>query len=108
MELVNECLPTGKFIKVGTPFRKDSIYEKEIMAVLPLTGNPLHKAEMDYHGKFGHNLGRIHHIALMSRTDICYTFCHMVTQTVVPNLPGFQGIKRCIQYLASQPHKPIF
>ena len=23
-------------------------------------------------------------------------------------LPGFQGIKRCIQYLASHPHKPIF
>ena len=23
-------------------------------------------------------------------------------------LPGFQGIKRCVQYIASHPHKPIF
>ena len=23
-------------------------------------------------------------------------------------LPGFQGIKRCVQYLASHPHKSIF
>ena len=25
-----------------------------------------------------------------------------------PNLPGFQGIKCCVQYLAIHPHKPIF
>ena len=24
------------------------------------------------------------------------------------NLPGFQGIKQCVQYLASHPHKPIY
>ena len=29
------------------------------MAAIPLTGNSLHKAEMEYHGKFGHTLGRI-------------------------------------------------
>ena len=28
MELVNEWFPTGKFIKVDTPFRTDSTYEK--------------------------------------------------------------------------------
>ena len=28
MELVNEYLPTGNFIKVNTPFRTDSTYEK--------------------------------------------------------------------------------
>ena len=27
---------------------------------------------------------------------------------MAPTLPGFQGIKRCVQYLASHPHKPIF
>ena len=27
---------------------------------------------------------------------------------MAPNLPGFQGIKRCVQYLASHPRKPIF
>ena len=27
---------------------------------------------------------------------------------MAPTLPGFQGIKICIQYLASHPHKPIF
>ena len=52
MELVNEWLPTGKFIKVDTPFRKDYILKKELMDELPLTGNALRKAEMRNHGKF--------------------------------------------------------
>ena len=32
----------------------------------------------------------------------------MINQTVTPTIPGFQGIKLCIQYLSSHPHKPIF
>ena len=47
-------------------------------------------------------------IALMSRIYLCYATCRLATQTVAPTLPGFQGIKRCVQYLASHPHKPIF
>ena len=78
------------------------------MASLPLTGNALHKAEMEYNGKFGHIIGRIQNIALMSRLEICYTSCHLETQTVAPTLPSFQGIKCCIQYLDSHFHKPIF
>ena len=66
MELVNEWLPTGKFINVDTPFRTDYSYEKELLAALPLTRHALHKAEMEYHRKFGHTLGRIEHISLMS------------------------------------------
>ena len=62
---------------------------------------------MEYHEKFGHNLGRIQHIALMSKIDIFYAICRLATQTVAPNLPGFKVIKRCVQYLASHPHKPI-
>ena len=27
---------------------------------------------------------------------------------MAPILPGFQGITRCVQYLASHPHKPVF
>ena len=44
----------------------------------------------------------------MSRVDIFYTACRLETQIVSPNIPGFQGIKRCIQYMASHPYKPIF
>ena len=77
------------------------------MATLSLTGHALHKAEIEHHGKFGHTLGRIQHIALISRIDICYATCSLDTQTVAPNLPGFQGIKRCVQYMDSHPHKPI-
>ena len=62
---------------------------------------------MEYHGKCEHNLGRIHPIAIMSRIDICYTYCHVVTQTVAPTLTALKGLKRCIQYLASHPHKTI-
>ena len=67
MELVNEWFPTGEFRNLHTTFRTDSSYEKELLAALPLTRHALHKAEMEYHGKFGHTLGRIQHIALMSR-----------------------------------------
>ena len=56
---------------------------------------------MEYHGKFGHTLVQIQHIALMSIIDICYTAFIMATQTMAPNLPGFKGIKICIKYLSS-------
>ena len=96
MELVNEWFPTGKFSKVDTPFRKEYTYEKELITALPLTGNYLHKAEMEYHGKVLHTTGRIQHIAFMSGIDICYANCRIETQTVAPTLPGFKGIKRCV------------
>ena len=86
----------------------DSTYEKELMAALPLTGNSPSKAEMGYHGKFGHTLGRKHHIYIMIRIDIFYIAFHRGTQTVAPTLPGFQVLDICIQYLDSQPHKHIF
>ena len=78
------------------------------MAALPLTVHALHKAEMEYHRKFGHTLGMIQHISPISRIRICYTACHLYTQTVAPTLPGFQGIKLSVKYLTSHPHKPIF
>ena len=108
MELVNEWSPTIKFRKFDTTFSTESTYEKELLAALPLTGHDLHKSEMEYHGKFGYTLGKIQHIAPMSRIDLCYATCCLDTQTVAPTLPDFQGIKRCLQYLASTPHKPIY
>ena len=108
MGLVKELPPTGKFRRVDTNFRIDSTNEKDLMASLPLTGNALHNSEMEYHGNFLHTLGRIQHISLMSIIGMCYSTYCLATQTVAPNLPGFQGIKRCVQYLASHPHKTIF
>ena len=99
---------TGKFRNIDTPFLIDSSYENELLAALPLTGDSLHKTETEYHGKLGHTIGRIHHIYIMSITDICYTTYCLATQTVAPTIPGFQGIKQCIQYLSSHQHKPIF
>ena len=63
---------------------------------------------MGHHGKFGNTIGRIQHIDLMSKIEIYCTACCLANQNVAPNLPGFQGIKRCIQYLASNPYTPIF
>ena len=63
---------------------------------------------MEYHGKFGHTLGRIQHIAIMSRIDLFNATCCLATQTVAPALPGFQGIKRCVQYLASRPYIELY
>ena len=63
---------------------------------------------MEYNKKFGHTLRRIKHIALLSSVGICYTNCHTITQTMAPTLPGFQGIKICVKYMASHLHKPIF
>ena len=78
------------------------------MASLLLIVNALHKAEMEYHGHFGHTLVRIKHIAVISRIDICCEKFSLETQTVSPTIPGFQVIKRCVQYMDSHPHKPIF
>ena len=78
------------------------------MVALPLTVNVIYKAEMEYHGKFGHTLGRIQHISLMSIIGMCYATCRLSTQIVATTLPGFQGIKLCVQYLDSHTHKPIF
>ena len=80
----------------------------DIITAIPLTLNYLHKAEMEYHGKFEHTLGRIHHIAIMSRNEIYYIACHMETQTVATDLTGFQYLKLCVQFIAIHPHKPIF
>ena len=91
-----------------TPFQTDYAYEKKIMDELPLTGNALHREEMEYHGKFGHTLGRIHHIYIMSIIDICYATCHLENQNVAPTISDFQGTKRCVKYLAFHPHTPIF
>ena len=63
---------------------------------------------MEYYEKIGHIVGRIQHIALMSRIEFLYATCRLATQTVAPTLTGLQGIKQCVQYLASHPHKPIF
>ena len=43
----------------------------------------------------------------MSRIYTCYVSCRLATQTMEPTLTGFQGIKRCVQYMASHPHKII-
>ena len=59
MELVNEWLPTGKFIKFDTPFRTEYAHDEELMSAPPLTGYVLHNIEMEYHRKFGNTLGRI-------------------------------------------------
>ena len=89
-------------------FCTDSAYEKELLSALPLTGHAFHKAEMKYHGNSGHTFVRMQHITLISRIDLCYATCRLATQTVTPTLPGFQGIKRCVQCLASLSCKPIF
>ena len=44
----------------------------------------------------------------MSRIDLCYVTCRRANQTIAPTLPGLEGIKGCVQYMASHPHKPIF
>ena len=80
----------------------------ELMAEISLTGNVLHKAENEYHGKFGHTIGRIQHIAIMIIIDTCYTTCHLENQTVAPTIHGLRGINICVQYVAIHPHKRIF
>ena len=44
----------------------------------------------------------------MRRIDICYTACNPGTQTVAPTIPGFQGIRHCIQYMTSHPNTAMF
>ena len=78
------------------------------MDALPLTGNYPPKAEMKNYGKFGHIIGRIQSITIMSIIDICYIAYHLGTQNVTPTLPVLQGLNLRIQYLDSHLHRPIF
>ena len=77
------------------------------MSIVPLAGNEPNKEYILNHVKFWHALDRIQHIDIMSRIEFFYTSCQLGTQTVVPTLPSFQGIKICIKYLDTHPHKPI-
>ena len=95
------------FRKVDTPFCKEFTHKKEIMAAIPLTVNALRKSKIYCHGKFGHTIGWIQDIAIISRIDIWYTEWLLATKTVATALPGFWGLKRRIQYLDSHTHKPI-
>ena len=63
---------------------------------------------MEYNGKFVHNLGLILYITIMVIIDIFYAAFRLGTQTVVPTILGFKGLKSCIQYLASHLHKTTF
>ena len=47
-------------------------------------------------------------IACMNIIALYYATCSLANQNVASTLPGFQGIKSCVQYLAIHPHKPIF
>ena len=78
------------------------------MSELPLARNDLHKAEMEYHGKFGLNLGHIQHISIMIRIGIFYTAYHMVTKTVVPNLPNSNISSAAFDVWIFTPIKPYF
>ena len=51
--------------------------------------------------------GKIQHIAIMIIIGICYATYRLSNKTGAPTTPGFQGTKRCVQYMASHPHKPI-
>ena len=59
MQLVIEWFPNVKLRKVDTPFRNDSAYEKYLMASVTMLGGALFKYKHDYHGNFGHTIGRI-------------------------------------------------
>ena len=39
---------------------------------------------------------------------IYYSNCRLAIQNVAPTLPGLRGIKSCVKYLDSHPHKHIF
>ena len=46
-----------KIHKSRYSFWTDSTYEKYLIAALLLAGDFLRKAELEYNGKFGHNIG---------------------------------------------------
>ena len=108
MELVNEWLPTGKFRKVDTPFCTDYTYENELMAVVTSIGNNPHMEKMEYPGKLGHTIGHIQHTDIMRIFDIFYKAFLLVTQNMAPTTNGFQGLNKCIQYMANYSYKPVF
>ena len=89
-------------------FWTGTTYEKELVYEVTWTSNNPCNVVMEYSGKFWHTPRRINHIVLLRIIDIFYTSWQLGTQTVAPAPPGFQGLKRCINYLDIKPNKPIF
>ena len=78
------------------------------MAEISLMGESLQKFKLEYHEIFDHILGGIQHIPTTSRIGIFYTAYRLGTIIYYPTPPGFQGIKRNIQFLADYNKKPTF
>ena len=70
MELVSEWLPVGKIWKFYTPFRTGSEYKRDFIAAITMMGDYLQIYDHGYHGKFGHTIGMIKHIAIVIRIEI--------------------------------------
>ena len=66
-------LPYKNYKNVDTTFWTDYTHNKELMAEVTLTGTALHKEERKYNGKYGHTIGRIQKIFIMSIIGIYYT-----------------------------------
>ena len=78
------------------------------MAAVNSIGNDPNMEEMEYPGKLVHTIGHIQHTDIMRIFDIFYKAFLLVTQNMAPTTNGFQGLNKCIQYLANYPHKPVF
>ena len=78
------------------------------MTAFTLMGDALQKYENEYHGKFYHTIGHIQHNNIMTRIENGYLTCQKATKSVPPTLFGFQGIKRCIHFIADHTNKNIF
>ena len=59
------------------------------MAVVPSATNYPLKTEAEYYVKFVNTIEQIQQNTIMIRLGICYTTCRPKTQTVAPNIPGY-------------------
>ena len=92
------------------PFRTDyrvSAYYKELVSSSTLTGEALCKTKKIHQRNCGHALGCTQHISNMSRIYIYYMACRLGIKMLVPTIPGFQCLKRCIQFISTYSHNPI-
>ena len=89
------------------PFCTDNNIDEEIFNAKVCSVHDLVDLEQLYGGAYPHTYGKVLHVGISSRSDICYALSRLGHfQTVVCKL-GFESLRRILRYLSSHTNKPL-
>jgi hypothetical protein len=85
----------------------DASFETRLYESPPLTGVDLTNATKKFRFAFGHVIGGLMHITIVSRPDLAYSVMRYSGYMACPNIPIFDALHVTVCYLFHHPHLPI-